>query len=352
MNMRIGSMFTLGEPSLEGSTFLTNIGDDLRFYLSGRCALYACLLDFSPGDEHKVAYVPAYTCETVLGSYLKAGYSLHFYDGERKGLKPLYDQNLINSISVLHITGYYGFCHYDEQFIQACKRRGVVVIQDTTHSLFSADGHHPLADYWAGSGRKWMGIACGGIAIKHRGNFRSEPLQPDSLHLKGRYKAMELRQRAIETNDEVFDQKAMETFWKTELRLREMFDTFGSDQRSEQILRNLDVGTLIQTRRSNYRTVLNNLLGSAQCQPVFGELSPNTCPSHFSFYSENREKAQQDLEKRGIKSTVYWPLPPMLENRHSYPEASYIYDHIGSVQIDQRYTSEDMEYLAKALSAI
>ncbi len=352
MAIRIGCMFTLQEIGGKPSSFFLDRGSDVQYFLSGRCALYACLLDCPTTMERKLAYVPAYTCETVLASYVKAGYALRFYDVDTEELKPCFKAEDLQDVSVLNLCGYYGFSRYDNAFLHECKRRNITILQDTTHSMFSTDGHHLDADYYAGSVRKWFGIASGGVAIKKQGSFSIQPLRADEEHLKGRYKAMEYRKLAIKTGKDSYNELASSVFWETEMRLRRMFDAFESDEKSITILNNLDPTQMIEKRRANYQTVLDSLHPSSQCQPIFQSLDENTCPSHFSFYSENRAKARQQLEQKGITSTVYWPLPPMLTNKEQYPHASYIYDHVVSVQIDQRYSREDMEYLGTILTGL
>ena len=80
---KIGGMFHY-EPSkpIENGYFsrICSPKDDLAFAMSGRCGIYYCLQDIARHDTRKVAYVPMYTCETVLAPFEKAGYQLKFYD--------------------------------------------------------------------------------------------------------------------------------------------------------------------------------------------------------------------------------------------------------------------------------
>lgn len=352
MEYRIGGMFTLEQEATGESFFLQTIGEDVRHYMSGRCALYGCLKEIRASDPIRKAYVPAYTCETVLASYEKAGYDLVFYDVDRDRLTPLFKEEDLKGISVLALCGYFGFSSYDKAFVLHAKGQGITVLQDTTHTIFSRDGHSPDADYYAGSVRKWMGIASGGVAIKSKGKFTLPMLPAEEAHLTGRYRAMEHREKALEKDDTSYDKQASEVFWNTELRLRQMFDAFASDARSRAILTRYDPSPLFTKRRENYQSVLDNLKESKQCRAVFPVLDAFSCPSHFCFYSEDRPKAQKQLEQKGIRSTVYWPVPPMLTDPDTMVHASWIYDHIVSVQIDQRYDKRDMEFLAKALSSL
>ena len=91
--------------------------------MSGRCANYYALQDICLSDTKKVAYVPVYTCETVLAPFLKAGYELLFYDVSRD-LTPIFDERVLDRISVVNLCGYYGFCSYDREFIRKCSERG------------------------------------------------------------------------------------------------------------------------------------------------------------------------------------------------------------------------------------
>lgn len=352
MGMRIGSMFPLQEVGEKPSSYFSNRGEDVQYFLSGRCALYACLLDCTKNNTPNIAYVPAYTCETVLASYVKAGYTLRFYDVDIEDLRPCFKTEDLQGVSALNLCGYFGFSRYDSAFLRECKRRNITIIQDTTHSMFSKDGHYEGADYYAGSVRKWLGIASGGVAVKRNGTFSIQPIPADEEHLKGRYKAMEFRKFAIKTDSDSYNEMASSVFWETEMRLRRMFDAFAGDQKSKTILDHLDPTFLIEKRRTNYQTLLDAITPSSQCRPIFSNLDEHTCPSHFSFYAQDREQAQQQLEKKGIRSTVYWPLPPMLADRERYGQASYIYDHVMSVQMDQRYSKEDMAYLGKELAKL
>ena len=309
---------------------------DLAFTMSGRCGLYYCLEDIMLQDTRRVAYIPMYTCETVLSSYEKAGYQLKFYDID-ENLRSVFDPAALDEISVLSLCGYYGFCNYDHAFIRACKERGIVILEDVTHSMLSADGIDPLCDYFAGSFRKWMGIACGGIAVKRNGKFAKPLLPVDPTHLRQ-------REAAIETAES-------DVFWEGEMRLRQMFDSFAGDERSEYILRLADFDAICAARRANFSAILNGLPKELHgIRPVFPILTDAAVPSHFCLYAERRDEFQAFLAERQIRSTVYWPVGPMV-HPEGHPSVTYIYDHIVSVPCDQRYQPSDMQRVAEAFAA-
>jgi hypothetical protein len=305
----------------------------------------------------KTAYLPAYTCETVIAPYKKAGYTLLFYDVS-PALCPRFDWELIPHISVLGLCGYYGFSSYDRDFVGACAEAGVKVVQDFTHSIFSADGIETRADYVAGSLRKWMGIPSGGIAVKRQGTF-SLPLLPlEEEHLRGRLACFQEQERVSRGEEGASEKRAGDIFWETEMRLRRIFDAYESDALSRSIIEDCPWRELVRKRQENYRYILDRnpfsldpgLQGQA-VKAVFPVLTPGVCPSHLALYSPDREGAREILASRGIKSTVYWPFHGELDLA-SFPGAAYIYDHIYTVPIDQRYGKEDIDLICQAIEAV
>lgn len=340
--MRIGGMFPLErEGKAQESPWDEAVG-----CMSGRCALYYCLLDMHLTPD-SIAYVPAYTCETVLGSYLKAGCRLRYYDIDPKGLKPIWQEEDLDGVKVLALCGYYGVLTYDHSFVKTCKSRGIRILQDTTHSPYSLD---PDADYWAGSLRKWMGIASGGVALKKAGPFTTNLFPPDPVHLEGRYEAMKDRQKAIDEQNPAYDEHAKDVFWKTEMRLRKTFDANASDGVSISIAQHFDWQGMKEKRREHFFQLIRDFHPTDELYPVLTRLRVDEVPSHFTLYAKDREKAQAYLASKSVASTVYWPVPPMIDDINRYPGAKWIGEHILSIQLDQRYSRDDMAYLADVLN--
>ena len=141
---QIGGFFTYEPlPEVENH-FLESLcppEGDLGYFMSGRCANYYALEDICLTDQKKVAYVPVYTCETVLAPFLKAGYQLKFY-GVSRDMTPVFDEAALEEISVVNLCGYYGFCNYDRNFIRKCSERGITPSSPPT-------GWTPAATMWS-----------------------------------------------------------------------------------------------------------------------------------------------------------------------------------------------------------
>jgi hypothetical protein len=306
-------------------------------------------LDLKRRDDKRVASLPAYTCETVIAPYKKAGYSLLFYDVSPEGLCPQFNRDMMPRISVLGLCGYYGFSSYDRSFVEDCVAAGIAVIHDATHSVFSEDGIEPGADYTAGSLRKWIGIPAGGFAVKRRGTFALPLLPPEEEHIRGRLACFEEQTRVLRR--EGSEDRVDAIFWDTELRLRQIFDAYDSDGLSADIITRCSFRELCARRRKNYAFVLSKNPFGSRAVPVFPRLDQGVCPSHLALYSTDREAVRKILKDRGITSTVYWPFHGELDLA-DFPGARHIYSHIHSVPVDQRYTEEDMELLCRVFEEI
>ena len=323
---------------------------DLRFLMSGRCANYLALEDFKKQQPHPVAYVPLYTCETVIDPFVKAGYELIFYDFT-KDMIPVFDESVLDKIHLISICGYYGFSGYDREFLKKCEERGICIIEDTTHSIFSADGIYEGCTYVVGRMRKWLGVSCGGFAIKKTGSFTPLILPPHEVHLNMRRQGLAVKTDAFRHPDTVaasVSEDASRLLWDAELLLRKVYDIHGSDSESVDIIEYYDFDALKRQRRENYRYMLEHCTKSDAYTIVFPYLDDATVPSHFTLYAADRGKFKEYLSQNGIHATSYWPVGPYI-NLEGHTDCAYIYDHVISIPCDQRYTAEDMAYICRVL---
>lgn len=346
---RIGGVFAPEVlPAEENGLFqqFTRPGDDLRHMMSGRCGIMLGIQDWMTKDNRRVAYLPAYTCETVSHCFVKSGYRILYYDLDRD-LTPLYDNAVLDEISLFLACGYFGFATYSEEFAQQCRNRGIGVLVDATHSIFTQGGISASAHYMAASLRKWLPVACGGVALKRDGDFAVSPAPLHQQHLTLRYAYLD---QAAEMGRG--DMKpAQDVFWDAELLLREIYEAQESDEASIETVTHYPIQPMIKKRRENYAALLAAFPQSEMVQPVFRVLGAGDCPSHFPIYCKNREALKEALEQRRIHATIYWPVPPFIEIEH-YPGAKWIYDHIMALPCDHRYGPGDMERIAAALREI
>lgn len=98
--MEIGGFFPYQPVGSEPNNYVEHTcpdPGDTAHLMSGRCAIYYCLRDLMLTDQKRVAYLPSYDCETVLGCFVKAGYEIHYYDFD-KNLSPVFEEEMIPQI--------------------------------------------------------------------------------------------------------------------------------------------------------------------------------------------------------------------------------------------------------------
>ncbi|MEG1971546.1 MAG: DegT/DnrJ/EryC1/StrS aminotransferase [Oscillospiraceae bacterium] len=335
---KIGGIFPIQKAKETENHFFENIcpqNGELKFLLSGRCAIYYALEDIKASCEKKVAYLPLYTCETVVAPFKKAGFQLMFYSLS-KNMTPIFQDEVLDKIGVISICGYFGFSDFDRNFIKKCKSKGIIIIEDTTHSILSADGIDESCDYVVGSLRKWMGVASGGFAIKNSGKFNLPLKKIHDQHL-------ELRKLSIKNDD-------IDTFWEAEMLLREIFDSYESDEESVYIMKHADFSEISAKRRENYEYLLNHFKSTPKIKVVFDSLPMGTVPSHFTLFCEERENIQAHLANLDIKTSVFWPVGPYI-NLDGEEDTKYIYDHVLSITCDQRFDTADMQRICDGLNS-
>lgn len=349
--MEIGGFFPYDATQPEENGYLDLVcpnAGDVKHLMSGRCAIYLCLQDSMLTDKKRIAYLPAYTCETVSGCFVKAKYQIYYYDVDEH-LVPQFDEDLIDKISFLLICGYYGYSTFDSGFVKKCRARGVTVMQDTTHTAFSPAGAFPETDYVAVSLRKWMGVISGGLAVKRNGKFGVTPLPSDEVHLQVRDKALRVRREYEKSGDESLNKESADAFWKAEFMLREIFDMQEGDPDSLNTILHYPLREAIEKRRENYAYLLAHLPKNPAVRPIFPELPDDVCPMFFPFLVDDREALMKHLADNGIPPKVYWPVPPFIEIE-AYPGAHYVYDHVMSISCDQRFGPEEMKRVVDVFS--
>lgn len=342
--MEIGGFFPY-EESMETETNyalrMCPSATDMKHLMSGRCAIYYCLQDSMLTDQKRVAYLPSYTCETVTGCFVKANYEIYYYDVDEH-LVPQFDETLIDKISFLLITGYYGFSTFDPEFVRKCRRHGVTVMQDTTHTALSPSGCFSDVDYVAVSLRKWMGVISGGLAFKCGGTFHINPLPADEHHLSVRDYALSARHEYEHNNDEELNKKSLDAFWEAEWELRKIYDIQEGDPKSLETILHYPIDNAIEKRRKNFAYLLKHLPKNPEVRPIFTELPDDVCPMFFPFLVDNRNSLMEHLAVNEVPPKIYWPVPPFIDIT-GYPKAEYVYGHIMSICCDQRFSEEEMK---------
>lgn len=346
----IGSGFWTEDLPGRANDFDKRLPGDLVHMMCGRSAICYVIEDILRRDSIRVACLPAYTCTTTIEPFIKKGYKLRFYDID-ENLNPVFNKALLEEASVLYIEGYFGFPNYYNGFLSECKRKGVTIIQDITHTVFSDDGISSKADYLVGSLRKWFGVPAGGFAVSQYGKFMKRPAKCDKNVLGKRTRALDAKRAYIQTGNMDMKQDMLKLFSDAEKHLAKVFDTQASDECSVRIVQHFPIQEMMDKRRGNYRYLRDKLEGILGIAPVFHEWGPGITPLFFPVFAERREKTIQQLIAQEIYTPVHWPVPDAIE-LNKYPNAKKIYSGILSIPCDQRYDNEDMKRIVEVLKCL
>lgn len=313
-------------------------------YVSTCRSAIGITLDALSNVKRKVALLPAFTCESVLASFLDRGYDIHPYHIQ-KDLTidwSLFRSNILRiNPSVILVHSYFGFDTIKElrPHISELREHGITVIEDETQSMFSCK---PLinANYFVGSIRKWMPLPDGAFVTVpihlEKENKELVAAKMKAFIMKGNWILNGIGEKRM------FQQ----AFRKAEGILNNCKQAFKMSSESREILVKTDLSKMKAIRRNNCKTlidgILNNPTLSNKLRLPIPKMEKDDCPFHLPvLVKDSRKELQQYLAKNNIFATIIWACPDAYRNTID-DDSKYVYDHILCFHIDQRYNQSDM----------
>lgn len=360
MSKEIGSDFEISSELLDSEYSMDNAIELLcgkcsgvQFLSSGRSAIRLVLEEISARNPQvkKTALLPSYTCRTVIDPFISYGYTVFFYPIDCKFNVDLdeFRKLLIElKIQVVLIHRYFGFdtLHGFENLVAEFKNKGIIFIEDKTHSLYS-DFISLGTDYTVASLRKWAALPDGGYATCADGKFQNRPTSYDIDFELLKTNAAITKYRYLYDglgNKESF----LTLFRQAEERLASQSEYYHISPTSIRIQQNLNLQEMKTRRRSNYSYLYAGLKSITDIRIVMPQLSKNEVPLYFVISYEGRDILQQYLKEHDIYAPIIWPNPGCFPGLCT--NSAYLYDTVLCVPIDQRYTVNDMTIIAQRIS--
>lgn len=335
MNREIGSEFHAMKPEAGDGIDLPVEG---ALVFSGRTAIETVLKEL---PHVKKAALPSYCCDSMIAPFRQAGITVEFYAVEyQKGLK--IDVQVSDDADVLLWCNYFGY-RTEMPDMSAFKDRGGVIIEDITHSLFSAKAYNSQSDYLVASVRKWEPLNCGGYCAAINGKLGHIPTTPPSFEfVDAKSSAMKLKAEYLEDPNEEKKQRFLKMFGENNHWLGENYSELAIDESSKRFLSSVNSEKQKEIRRNNAHVLYEGLRGKVEF--LFPEEDMD-CPLFVPIIIRNnrRNEIRQHLSEKGIYCPIHWPRPQASCD-------SNLYDLELSLICDQRYTSEDMERIVAVLS--
>jgi hypothetical protein len=113
----------------------------------------------------------------------------------------------------------------------------------------------------------------------------------------------------------------------------------------KSLLERFDYGSILKTRRSNYRHFYERLAGRAD--PLCGELEDGICPLFFPILVPDKPAAAKALLQLGIEATELWNYgDPQVPGEIS-ADADFLRKHVLELPIHQGISDVQIEYMAE-----
>lgn len=290
--------------------------------------------------QPKNIYLPSYLCPSII-SALTDYYSIITFYPIGKDLR-LENYEIIDQIEpgeLFFFIDYFGF-PFDRELIDELHQKEVLLLQDCCQALF-ADWENSQADFIIYSPRKFLGVPDGGILyVKNPSKLISIQLTklPDEILLP-LFFAVVLRRE--------FDLFGGDRKWNDFFHFGEVQLTPSNYQMSEisaMLLKSaFDYQKVKTRRRENFLALAEKLEELA----LFPDLLSSNIPLGFPVLIHDRDKIQKALFRKNIYPPIHWKIAKDVP--HEFIESHELSGSIMTLPCDQRYTREDMDYMADSL---
>ena len=318
---------------------------------SGRDACRAVLNNWV---NRKRLILSAFTCDSVFNAVnLGENFSVSLIDisstlyPDLEELDSLTAEHL--SDSILIVGNLFGIPYSDKfkSAIVELRGRGLIVIEDRTHNLFSPKLWLNV-DGWFASGRKWIPSA--GLGIYSPRPYRKTNVITFALAsslIVYRNFLMKVLHHSI--NIDRFRNLVVKELRRTDkflgLKKRIIF-SLGA----KRLTRLGQVGQSIDQRRwEKAKAVVNNLDNIDGIDVLNNFLDPGSTPFNVTMkVAENRDELRTYLALRKIFLPVLWTMPESF--REEYPNSWKLSRGVLSIPVDHRYGLDHLENVCNEIS--
>jgi dTDP-4-amino-4,6-dideoxygalactose transaminase len=94
--------------------------------------------------------------------------------------------------------------------------------------------------------------------------------------------------------------------------------------------------------------LLSHLVDFKSAPPFYRKLPAGVCPLGFPILAKDRDGLKKMLIKNRIYPPIHWKLPSEVD-KEEFSASWQISKHILTIPIDQRYKTEDMQFVADTI---
>lgn len=329
---------------------LCNIGREVTYIRSGREALLLSAIAACDAKEKTILF-PAYCCWSMSAPFEKAGWKVVYYRlNEDLTVDTDYLSKLLTTFKPQAVLtmNFYGSASTDEA-VRMVKEfdKGIKVIEDFSHCTFSIRSiFNEQVDIYVSSIRKSVGICDGAVILSKE----PMPLQYIQEEVKDfadkRYKAQSEKGRYSWCKDQILKQNFLGEIRRCEGVLNEFNAVRPISERAMKMLTMLNGEEIAYARNENMKHLWVLLNGKVKMVPGL-ERCFDGAPFALPILVENRDEVQRKLAQRGVYTQLLWPISQEAQNICLV--SKMMNDKMLSVPIDQRYSWDDIEDMAKII---
>jgi dTDP-4-amino-4,6-dideoxygalactose transaminase len=345
----IGSIFWYVETKAGNYNMIEN-GYDSCYLLSGRTSLDYIIKDIKDKHEFNTVYMPSYCCRSMIEPFLKYNIEVVFYDvvvDKKNGYR--YNIDINTKCDAILVMQYFGFrCEEIENIVDLYKKKGKIVIEDATHSIFSENPYSRLSDYIYASLRKWSGFAAGAVALKTGSNFTAnKTMVVNEDYINTNKQIMMMKKQYIEEEKSI-KEDFMRRYKLCEEALYKDYQAFTITDELMNIIRELDLEKIKKQRNRNASQLIGALSGNKTVRSIYKFISDGDCPFYVPIYiaKDKRDKLKSFLSSKQIYCPSHWYFSA---HHNVSKDAISLYENSLSLVCDQRYGSDDMKKIADAV---
>jgi UDP-hydrolysing UDP-N-acetyl-D-glucosamine 2-epimerase len=346
---RIGGEFEIAPSTLQSNVFATSPRLPLPHTISldtGRSGIFVALQDILRRGGRKVAYLPAYCCESVLFPFQQLGFEMKFYSAGKDLVSPAGLPTDFEDATFLYIH-YFGL--RNEQVTrwidQMRPNSRFFVIEDCVQAGLTRNvGNN------------------GDYAVK---SFRKIASQPDGAVLGSRTPLLDI---ALQDSDETFvsqklvgkilryqdapDELYLDLFENSESRLSSHSSPRRASWASSYLMERTDFSQLAVTRRNNWAYLHHQLQqdDSELIDPLFKDIKDDEVPLGYPVIVAQglRDLLRMFLKERRVFCPVHWPLGAE-QQRSGWTEDLWLSRNMLTIPIDQRMDASSLDYVASCI---
>lgn len=348
--MEIGSEFWL-ENGYEKNKVKYEIDENENklLLMSGRTAIDYALDIITRKREIKKVYFPSYCCQSMLDPFLERKIEIDFYDVSFKNGSFVYSIDCNKICDIFFAMNYFGYnCNNMDFYIELFKKKGTLIMEDSTHSWLSKRKYNKFSDFIVASLRKWFPIISGGILI----NLSKEFELDKNINIEENYRynefkniAMRMKSEYINGAENVKKDVFLKEFAKANEILKNDYKRYKIDSQSEKILNELDIEDICNKRKNNVKAIYNFLKNQEKVGYIKEMNLERDCPIFIPIFLENKNN-RDSLKNKLIENQIYCPNHWNIPNIIKKDKQKDIYNREISLICDQRYnTDEIINYL-------